>query len=205
MPADRPRRAPTSTEPRSQWLDVAGAPADLPGLRRRARLRHRRRRQVRLPRRGPDRPAAPGYEEREKISTAGDLDRARTTADPGLRRRPPASGRPLRRPPGRPRRRRRRDRRRRRPLGGQAAVPLQRALLRARGRGQLGRQHGGDPAGLADHAQGRATRVSVDVTYDVASASWYESMGILPLAFSAAARPRGQGPVRRRRGRAGDV
>ena len=39
-----------------QWMDVAGFPAHLPGLRRRARLRPQRRRQVRLPRRGADRP-----------------------------------------------------------------------------------------------------------------------------------------------------
>ena len=39
----------------TRWLDVAGAPQRLPGLRRREGLRPERRRQVRLPRRGPDR------------------------------------------------------------------------------------------------------------------------------------------------------
>ncbi len=38
--------------------------------------------------------------------------------------------------------------------------------------------------------------VSIDTTYDVEKASWYESMGILPLAVCRSRRPRGQGPVR---------
>ena len=47
--------------------------------------------------------------------------------------------------------------------------------------------------------------VSIDTTYDVERASWYESMGILPLAVSAPADPLAKDPFDDRRGREGDV
>ena len=43
--------------------------------------------------------------------------------------------------------------------------------------------------------------VSINVTYNVSKASWYESMGILPLAVQPRRRPAGEGSVRRRRRR----
>ena len=51
-------------------------------------------------------------------------------------------------------------------LGGETAVPLGRPVLRARRRRELGREHGGDEAGLADRPEGGDT-VSIDTTYDV--------------------------------------
>ncbi len=38
--------------------------------------------------------------------------------------------------------------------------------------------------------------VSVDATYDVSEASWYESMGILPVSLHDRVRPARQGPIR---------
>ena len=76
------------------------------------------------------------------------------------------------------------SRRRRRPERGQAPVPLQRALLRARRR-----RVSWDVAIEATPRDWRISLkkgdvVSINVTYDVRKASWYESMGILPLAWS---------------------
>ena len=138
-----------------RWLDVAGAPQLYPVFDAERGFDPDGDGKFVFPDEVPTDPAAPGYEERAKISRLATLDRARRGRDPGLRRRPPASRRPPRRPRGRPRRARRGDRRRRRPGRGPAAVPLRRALLRARRRGELGREHGGDPARLADQAEGR--------------------------------------------------
>ena len=76
---------------------------------------------------------------------------------------------------------------------GEAALPIRCQLLRARRRGELGREHGGDQARVARLAQGRR-HVSIDTTYDVEKASWYESMGILPLAVTQADDPLAKDP-----------
>ena len=47
--------------------------------------------------------------------------------------------------------------------------------------------------------------VSINTTYKVKRASWYESMGILPLAWTKADDPAAQRPVQRRRRSRGDV
>ena len=85
-------------------------------------------------------------------------------------------------------------RRRRRPVRDQAAVPLRRPLLRARGRGQLGREHGRDQRRDWRISLKKGDTVSINVTYDVRKASWYESMGILPLAVSNAYDPAAKDP-----------
>ena len=104
--------------------------------------------------------SAPGFEERENISPGRELGRAGRRQDAGLRRRAPA-----------PRRACSVDLEVARdgpdagnvdgddPSEVEAAVPLRREVLRARRRGQLGRQHGGDAAGMADQAQGGGHRL----------------------------------------------
>ena len=76
----------------------------------------------------------------------------------------------------------------------QTAVPLRRPLLRARRRRELGRQHGGDAAGLADQPEGRATRSRSTPPTTSSKASWYESMGILPLAVTTRDDPAARDP-----------
>ena len=112
-------------------------PADLPGVRRRARLRHQRRRPVHLPRRGPVRPGGARLRGAREDQRRADLDAA-DRPHARLRRRPPAPGRLPRRPSGRARRPRPGLDRRRRPGRGPAAVSLRRSLLRARGRRSAG-------------------------------------------------------------------
>ena len=203
-PGDRPaaRRHPTR---RVHWLDVAGAPQRLPGLRRRARLRPNGDGKYTFPDEVPTDPSAPGYEERENISHAPPAGRSagRRTLVFGAGHLHP----------------------------GGAHVDLQ----VARDGPDAGTIDGDDPAEVtaavpdptptttspparsAGTCAMTATRpdwrislkagdtVSINVTYDVSKASWYESMGILPARLSAGRRPGGEGPVRRRRGGQGDV
>ena len=82
-------------------------------------------------------------------SAARSVDRPLRRPDTGLRRRAPASRWPLHGHAGGARRARRRHDRRRRSVGGQTAVQIRRSLLRAGGRGELGRVDDGHPPRLA--------------------------------------------------------
>ena len=176
------RRAPTSSRRQHPVARRRRRAADLPGLRRRARLRPQRRRQATSsPTRSRPIPREPGYEERSNISDAARSGRSR----PAARRSssapatctPAASTSTSRSPATAPTPATvdGDD-----PVRGQAALPLRRPLLRARRRRQLGRQHGGDPAATGGSASKPGDIVSINATYDVKRASWYESMGILP-------------------------
>ena len=103
-----PRRRPTRTDINPLYSPVArrrGRAADLPGLRRRARLRPRRRRQVhRSPTRSRPTPTHPATRSARR-SARGPVDRAAGGRPHArVRRRPPASRRPAHGPPGRARR-----------------------------------------------------------------------------------------------------
>ena len=184
-----PRRRPARTDIHPTIRTVARRrrrAARLPGLRRRAGLRHQRRRQVHVPRRGPDRPARAGLRgarEDQQRRASGRCPPAGATLVFG--RRPPASRAARRGHAGRSRRPRRGHDRRRRPVRGQAAVQIRRPLLRAGGRGELGRRDDRDPPATGGSASRPATRSRSTSTYDVRKASWYESMGILPARRSA--------------------
>ena len=107
-------------------------------------------------------PADPSNEELGKISPAATWTVPSTLHrwdHPALGRRPPPSRRPLRRPGGRARRTRRRDDRRRRSGRGQAALPLRRQVLRARGGGELGRRDDRRPARLEGASRARRHRL----------------------------------------------
>ena len=149
-------------------------------------------------------PDEKGYEEREKISNARQVDGRQRRRDARLRSRPPPSRRPAGRPQGGARRARRRERRRRFAGRAPTPVPLRRPLLRARRRSQLGRLDGGDPAQLADqpeagrhglgqHDLRRQTRVLVRVD------------GHPSPRLERERRPEGARPLRRLRRGQGDV
>ena len=145
---------------RVQWLDVAGAPQLYPGLRRRARLRHQRRRQVRLPRRGPDRSqrarvrGALEHQPQPQVGRAG-RRAGRWSSAPGICTRAGSTSTSRSRATAPTRGRSTATTRRR----SRQLFRSEREVLRARRRGQLGRQHGGDAARVADQPQGRRHRL----------------------------------------------
>ena len=200
---DPPRTDIQST--RVQWLDVAGAPAGLSGLRRRARLRPQRRRQVRLPRRGPDRP-------RRARATRSARTSARCASGPCRTAGGRSSSAPATCTPAASTSTSR--------SRATAPTPARSTATTRREVRPLFRSDAQyyEPAGAVSwDVSMEATRpdwrislkagdtVSINVTYDVKKASWYESMGILPLVDQPLRRPGRQGPVRRRGRGEGDV
>jgi plastocyanin len=191
-----PETAPARTdinEARIHWLDVAGAPQLYPVFDAERAFDSDGDGKFTFPDEVPTDPAAPGYEERAKISNARswtvpdggvtlvfgaghlhpgglhvDLRVARDGPDPGT-------------------------------TDGDDPSEVRR-LLRSKA-------HYYEPAGAVswDVSMG-ATRpdwrirleggdtVSISATYDVERASWYESMGILPLAYSTASDPAARDP-----------
>lgn len=190
---------PETTPPRTdiheakiRWLDVAGAPQLYPVFDAERGFDTNGDGQYVFPDEVPTDPAVPGYEERPKISSAGswtvpgprtlvfgaghlhpgglhlDLQVARDGPDAGtIDGDDPSEIRPLFRS----------DAHYYEPAGAvswdvsmEATRPDWRIKLKA-----------GDT-------------VSIDATYDVSKSSWYESMGILPLAVSTAADPAAKDP-----------
>lgn len=176
-----------------RWMDVAGFPQIYPVFDAERGFDADGDGKYTFPEEVPTDPSAPGYEEREKISRSGtwrvpnggatlvfgaghlhpgglyvDLEVARDGPDPGS-------------------------------ADGDDPAEVKR-LFRSRARYY-------EPAGAVSwDVSLQATRpdwrvrlkagdtVSIDATYDVRKASWYESMGILPLAWSRAADPAAKDP-----------
>ena len=201
-PGDSPSGA--GIEPvKVRWLDVAGIPRVYPVFDAERGFDTNGDGKYVFPDEVPDDPAAPGFEERRKISPAHEWtvpDGGATLVGgaghlhPGglnVASRSPATG-PT---PGMSTAT---------ALGGAEAVPLRRPLLRAGRRRELGREHGGDEAGLADPPEGRRhgldrhhlrRRAGVVVRVD----------GDPPGGRRRGRRPGGEGPVRGRRPRCEDV
>ena len=182
VPETQPVRVADHPTTRIHWLDVAGAPQLYPVFDAERGFDTNGDGKYTFPDEVPTDPAAPGYEEREKISNARTWTRAERRRDARLRRRPPAPGRLARRPPGRARRPRRRARSTAttRPRSGRCSAPTPTTTSpRARSAG-TSRWTATRPDWRISLKAGDT--VSINVTYDVSKASWYESMGILPLA-----------------------
>ena len=180
-----PETNPDIKRSRIKWLDVAGAPQIYPVFDAERGFDIDGDGEFVFPDEVPTDPAMPGYEERAKISNAGtwtvpaggvtlvfgaghlhpgglhvDLEVSRDGTDPGtVNGDTPAEIRPLFRS----------DARYYEPAG---AVSWDVSMTATR------------PEWRVELKEGDT--VSIDVTYDVERASWYESMGILPLAFSNA-------------------
>ena len=180
------------TETRIHWLDVAGAPQLYPVFDAERGFDTNGDGQYTFPDEVPFDPAAPGYEEREKISNArtwtlqsdrtlvfgaGHLHPGGSHVDLQVARDGPDAG----------------------SIDGDDPAEV-RPLFRSDA-------HYYEPAGpISWDVAMTATRpdwrialkagdtVSVNVTYDVSKSSWYESMGILPLANAPAGDPAAKDP-----------
>ena len=189
------RRSPSAsqiTQARIHWLDVAGAPQLYPVFDAERGFDTNGDGQYTFPDEVPFDPAAPGYEEREKISNARtwtlqsdrtlvfgaghlhpggshvDLQVARDGPDPGsIDGDDPAEVRPLFRS----------DAHYYEPAG---PISWDVAMTATRPDWRISLKAG--------------DTVSVNVTYDVSKSSWYESMGILPLANAPAGDPAAKDP-----------
>ena len=191
-----PETAPARTDinpARIQWLDVAGAPQLYPVFDAERGFDADGDGEFVFPDDVPTDPAAPGYEERSKISNSGtwtvpnggttlvfgaghlhpgglhvDLEVARDGPDSGsVDGDDPAEVRPLLRS----------DAKYYEPAG---AVSWDVSMTATRADWRISLKAG--------------DTVSIDATYDVKKASWYESMGILPLAVSNASDPAAKDP-----------
>ena len=191
-----PETAPARTDinpARIQWLDVAGAPQLYPVFDAERGFDADGDGEFVFPDDVPTDPAAPGYEERQKISNSGtwtvpnggttlvfgaghlhpgglhvDLEVARDGPDSGsVDGDDPAEVRPLLRS----------DAKYYEPAG---AVSWDVSMTATRADWRISLKAG--------------DTVSIDATYDVKKASWYESMGILPLAVSNASDPAAKDP-----------
>jgi len=191
-----PETAPARTDinpARIQWLDVAGAPQLYPVFDAERGFDADGDGEFVFPDDVPTDPAAPGYEERSKISNSGtwtvpnggttlvfgaghlhpgglhvDLEVARDGPDAGsVDGDDPAEVRPLLRS----------DAKYYEPAG---AVSWDVSMTATRPDWRISLKAG--------------DTVSIDATYDVKKASWYESMGILPLAVSNASDPAAKDP-----------
>lgn len=191
-----PETAPARTDinpARIQWLDVAGAPQLYPVFDAERGFDADGDGEFVFPDDVPTDPAAPGYEERQKISNSGtwtvpnggttlvfgaghlhpgglhvDLEVARDGPDAGsVDGDDPAEVRPLLRS----------DAKYYEPAG---AVSWDVSMTATRADWRISLKAG--------------DTVSIDATYDVKKASWYESMGILPLAVSNASDPAAKDP-----------
>ena len=176
-------------------MDVANG-GRLPGLRRRARLRHRRRRQVRLPRRRLDRPgrselrgARQDQPERSwtvpstftdgvtLLTAGGHLHPGGLYVDLKVARDGPDAGEVDGDDPAEVKRIFRSDANYYEPAG---AVSWDVAMTVARRDWRIHLEPG--------------DTVSIDATYDVERASWYEGMGILSLGWTPNADPDARDP-----------
>ena len=191
-----PETAPARTDinpARIQWLDVAGAPQLYPVFDAERGFDADGDGEFVFPDDVPTDPTAPGYEERQKISNSGtwtvpnggttlvfgaghlhpgglhvDLEVARDGPDAGsVDGDDPAEVRPLLRS----------DAKYYEPAG---AVSWDVSMTATRADWRISLKAG--------------DTVSIDATYDVKKASWYESMGILPLAVSNASDPAAKDP-----------
>jgi plastocyanin len=197
VPADSPSAA--GIQPtRVQWLDVAGRPQIYPVFDAERGFDMNRDGEYVFPDEVPTDPAAPGFEERRKISNAHNwtVPEGGATLVGGVGHLHPG-GLNLRLEVARDG-----------PDAGEVAGD-RRSEVRKLFRSDA---HYYEPAGAVSwDVSMEATRrgwrialkegdtVSIDTTYDVERASWYESMGILPLAVASAGDPGAKDPFEDRK------
>ena len=177
-----------------------GTAADLPRVRRRAWVRRRRGRQVRVPGRGPGRPGG-GASRQRKVGPRSRVDGSGRRGDPGVRRGSSTSRAP-RRPRGRPGRPRRGE------VDGDRRSEVKK-LFRSAHCDQAGAvswdvSMEATKAGLADRPEGR--RHGLDRRHLRRQAGVVVRVdGDPPAVRRQCRRPEGQGPVRGSQGREEDV
>jgi plastocyanin len=178
-----PESNPSIQEARVRWLDVAGAPQIYPVFDAERGFDTNGDGRYTFPDEVPTDPAAPGYEERDKISNArhwivppsgatlvfgaGHLHPGGKRVDLQVARDGPDAGEVDGDDPSEVRQLFRSNAKYYEPAG---AVSWDVSMTATRPDWRV-KLKGGDT-------------VSISVTYDVRKASWYESMGIMPLAFS---------------------